>query len=530
MHSNPHRFRAVTPAVVIALQSFAAAEVINVPADHPTIQAAVDASSDGDEIVVAPGTWTGSGDAVVDLLGKSITLRSSDGPDATVIDGQGLRRGIACISAEIGETRIEGFTVRNGLGGWFDLNADGVQDPNEFVGGGMLVWYANPTVVGCDFIGNTAANGGALYANFGSPVIESTVFVSNVADVGGACYLNLLSSPAMSGCIFADNTAVLGGAVYASYGSNVTMTGCELDGNAAYSSGGAIYALSGGIDLASTRLEQNQSGSSGGAVFGYLSTLDLVDCSLKSNTSNDTGGGIRALSSTLVLDACTLELNDAGLGGGGIEFSGSSMVASRTNFVSNAGYNGGGLAVLDGEAVQLDRCTFLSNNAYFGGGVTVDGAGSMDIEQCILAFNQSQQASAVYNGGVLLGIGGTLVCGNSPGDPDELFGAWTELAPNDFMADCPEIALGACCVDDTCVLLPQQFCDGDWGGAGSSCEQGCEACPGDFDGTGVIGVEDLLVVIGSWGTCAGCQADLTGDGVVGVEDLLIIIAQWGPCS
>ena len=47
-------------------------------------------SSDGDEIVVAPGTWTGSGDAVVDLLGKSITLRSSDGPDATVIDGQGL--------------------------------------------------------------------------------------------------------------------------------------------------------------------------------------------------------------------------------------------------------------------------------------------------------------------------------------------------------------------------------------------------------------------------------------------------------
>jgi hypothetical protein len=51
---------------------------------------------------------------------------------------------------------------------------------------------------------------------------------------------------------------------------------------------------------------------------------------------------------------------------------------------------------------------------------------------------------------------------------------------------------------------------------------------------GVVGVGDLLTVIGSWGACAGkcppsCNADITGDCTVGVADLLAVIAGWGPC-
>ena len=43
----------------------------NGKADFDNIQAAVDAASDGDEIIVMPGTYTGSGDEVVDMLNKS---------------------------------------------------------------------------------------------------------------------------------------------------------------------------------------------------------------------------------------------------------------------------------------------------------------------------------------------------------------------------------------------------------------------------------------------------------------------------
>ncbi len=49
---------------------------------------------------------------------------------------------------------------------------------------------------------------------------------------------------------------------------------------------------------------------------------------------------------------------------------------------------------------------------------------------------------------------------------------------------------------------------------------------GDLDGDGIVGVEDLLIVISQWGSCSDCIADIDGNGVVNVEDLLIVIANW----
>ena len=77
------------------------------PCDFASIQAAVDAAADGDTITVAAGTYTSSQPGhVVDLRGKAIILRSLDGAAGTVIDGQGARRGIACVSGEGPATRV----------------------------------------------------------------------------------------------------------------------------------------------------------------------------------------------------------------------------------------------------------------------------------------------------------------------------------------------------------------------------------------------------------------------------------------
>ncbi|MHC4588093.1 MAG: right-handed parallel beta-helix repeat-containing protein, partial [Planctomycetota bacterium] len=54
---------------------------VTVPADFITIQEAIDYCIDGEEILVAPGTYFES----INFWGKAITLRSSDGPDVTVI-------------------------------------------------------------------------------------------------------------------------------------------------------------------------------------------------------------------------------------------------------------------------------------------------------------------------------------------------------------------------------------------------------------------------------------------------------------
>ena len=55
-------------------------------------------------------------------------------------------------------------------------------------------------------------------------------------------------------------------------------------------------------------------------------------------------------------------------------------------------------------------------------------------------------------------------------------------------------------------------------------------CPGDFDDSGVIGVNDVLIALGEFGCLGVCTADLDGDGVVGVSDILTILSGFGePC-
>jgi len=50
----------------------------------------------------------------------------------------------------------------------------------------------------------------------------------------------------------------------------------------------------------------------------------------------------------------------------------------------------------------------------------------------------------------------------------------------------------------------------------------------DITCNGVVNVEDLLAVIGSWGPCpAPCAADINIDGMVNVVDLLAVISGWG---
>ena len=55
-----------------------------------------------------------------------------------------------------------------------------------------------------------------------------------------------------------------------------------------------------------------------------------------------------------------------------------------------------------------------------------------------------------------------------------------------------------------------------------------------ISGDGMVDVDDLLLVINSWGPCPSppesCQGDITGSGAVDVDDLLDVINAWGPCD
>ena len=53
-------------------------------------------------------------------------------------------------------------------------------------------------------------------------------------------------------------------------------------------------------------------------------------------------------------------------------------------------------------------------------------------------------------------------------------------------------------------------------------------CPGDIDGSGEVDVDDILLVLGAYGT-DDPAGDINGDGIVDVNDILAVVAAFGPC-
>jgi hypothetical protein len=103
---------AITIAILLlpGTRALRAQSTIHVPADRPTIQAAIDAAQNGDTVLVAPGTYYES----LQVQNKSITVRSDKGAAQTILDG-GKKDVVANIYASIGfNITLDGFTIQNG--------------------------------------------------------------------------------------------------------------------------------------------------------------------------------------------------------------------------------------------------------------------------------------------------------------------------------------------------------------------------------------------------------------------------------
>jgi hypothetical protein len=125
-----------------------------VPTQYPTIQAAIDASADGDVVIVADGVYTGTGNRDIDFGGKALTVRSENGPESCIIDCQATHsnphRGFYFHQNESCACAVEGFTIQNGFapdeGGYI-----------QHAGGAILCRdNANPTIRNCILLSNHA--------------------------------------------------------------------------------------------------------------------------------------------------------------------------------------------------------------------------------------------------------------------------------------------------------------------------------------------------------------------------------------
>lgn len=210
-----------------------------VPQQYATIQAAINAASTGDHVVVAPGSYTES----INFLGKQITVRPAAALGSVTLRAQSGSRSVTFINGETQSSVLKGFRmVGNG--------------PSGTQGGGIRVFGASPLIEDCQIVdvhssasgGEPGPYGGAVEIGSGSPTLRDCEFRGNRASADGAtcaggAIVVRAGSPLIERCQFNENAAGHGSDVYVARVSPVLarVSECLFRGAGGSDHGARIY-------------------------------------------------------------------------------------------------------------------------------------------------------------------------------------------------------------------------------------------------------------------------------------------------
>jgi hypothetical protein len=363
-----------------------------VPSEYATIQLAIDAAVIGDTIYVDAGTWTGSGSSVINTMGKAITVESVLGAGVTIIDAEGVRRGVEILNGESDTTIIKGFTVIGGTasegGGIFCSNSSpqfincvviGNETTGDYPlggGGGICLRQSDAAVIGCTISDNEAlgdtAFGGGIFCREGNPTITDCVISNNAGSIAGglSCFI---SNTIVSDCTISGNDATDpnfgdGGGIQ-NYGGNLQILNCSVTNNVASWGGGGFGMLGGGTTvITSSTFDSNTARQGGGLYPG--GDVTIQDCTISNNVATHIGGGTMLWSGVTITNS-TFESNDAGLGG----------------------------AMYCSGSPEIRDCTISGNTSWAGGGIWAGGGASPQLINCVLQNNSADvlASSAIYS-------------------------------------------------------------------------------------------------------------------------------------
>lgn len=357
--------------------------------DHTTIQAAIEAAVNGDEVLVSPGTYTES----IDFLTKSIVVRGDAGAENTFLVGTGGT--VVLIGALAGaSTILDGFDISGG-------------DSRTTVGrpGGCIhVEGSSPGLRNLVLHDCSARLGGGMQLIASGARVENVRIVDTVAEadgdewgLGGGLYL-LGGAPVLSSVTIEDTTARVGGAVFAQ-SSPMTVVGMTIRGAVADSTGGVHIAGDGTPNPA------------------VLEDVTITGC-----IANEGAGGLRTQGGGRVTIRDSTVTDNSAQRGGGMRFSGGDFSVLRTLIARNTATSaagGGGLRIDDGAVGTCDRCVVAANEAEFGAGALVDDA-SPTFVRSRFASNRAEGDDSGFGGGLYalssdVAISTTLFDGNRAG-------------------------------------------------------------------------------------------------------------------
>ena len=373
---------------------------------YSSIQAAIDAASDGETIWVCNGTYEEN----IDFLGKAITVRSMEGAETTVIDAGYSGSVVTFASGEGPDSVLHDLTIRRGRG--TDVSFDGVY------GGGVFFDSSSPTITDCvifdnEVRGGGAGGGGGIYCTGASPAFTDCVIEQNGCYWNGGGVHCRASDPTFTRCLFTRNTTSRkGGGIYSDPDSSPTITDCEFSRNylnGAFADGGGIYfdaspspTLDGCTFNHNTVSRASGDGDGGAIHFHSTASATLTDCTFIDNSADGTGGGIFLDGSSATLVGCDFIENRATMAGGGMTCYSSSPILDGCIFdrnisESSLSMGGGALYCVDFSSPSLDGCHIIGNEASaVGGGISCNHFSSPSLTGCIISGNTAAQ----YGGGI----------------------------------------------------------------------------------------------------------------------------------
>ncbi len=255
--------------------------------DAPTIQAGIDSAAVGDTVFLADGTYSGDGNRDISFRGKAITVCGNENQDCIIDCGGSASHEHTGFIADQGEsltTMLSQVTIRNGYS----------ED-----GGGLVCSLSSgrggcPMIMSCMFENNTAVyDGGAVMAfDYASPVLASCWFNGNTAGTFGGAIAVVSGTPTIIGCEFQGNSAYMGGALRAT-AATLAVSYCNFYGNwSTGADGGAMDFQSCSVMLMQCTSSGNRSPYNGGSIHAGGTGLYIVSSTFAADSSG--GGGMIA--------------------------------------------------------------------------------------------------------------------------------------------------------------------------------------------------------------------------------------------
>ena len=254
---------------VVVISFPTSATIINIPDEYETIQQGIDASSDGDTVLVQPGTYVENinfnGHNIV-LGSLFLTTRDESYISSTIIDGDASGSVVTFESGEDSTAVITGFTIQNGYGWGVGGGINCADSSNPMImsniicgnrsigwvgaqGGGIACFDSDPTIsnniISENYASADAAMGGGIGCNNSNPTISNNNISGNSTSgsvyLGGGIGCAYGSSPVIVNNIISANSARLGGGIFCQE-SSPTMTNNTIRGNSADQAAGIYCA------------------------------------------------------------------------------------------------------------------------------------------------------------------------------------------------------------------------------------------------------------------------------------------------